>query len=129
MANGKGLWTLDIRLWTPYQLLHAVILRIGNVKVSGGIQRDTPGIAEAARLGAWPAYDFERFILCAKHLDTAVAEFADVLTPGRIHANVVRIAQLAFANPCLSVSANKFPITRENLNAMIAGIGNINPIL
>ena len=74
-----------------------MILRVGHVKISSGIQRHSPRIIELPWFGAGTADDFDRLIVGIKYLDAAVAEFAHILPPGGTHTNVVRVAQLAFA--------------------------------
>src|SRR5438552_2864449 len=106
-----------------------MILRVRDVEISSRIERHSPGIAELTRFQPWPTNDFDRLIFRVKNLDAAVAEFADVLPAGGIHANIVGIAQLALVSTWLAVRANKFSFARKNLNPMIAGISHINPVL
>ena len=81
------------------------------------------------RLGAGAANDLDWLIVCIEDLNPAIAEFADVLPPGPVHANIVGITQLAFAAPGLSIGAQEFAVPIENLDAMIAGVRDIDPIL
>src|SRR6266568_7797324 len=106
-----------------------MVLRIGDVEISGGIQRDAPWIAELARVGAWATDYFQRVAGGIENLDAAVAEFADVLTAGAIDADVVRIAQFAFACARLAVGADEFAIAIKDLDAMIAGVGDEEMVL
>ena len=64
------------------ELLHAIVQRVGHVKIALGIQRDAPRIAELAGRAARAAQDFQRLVIGVKYLDAAVAEFADELQPG-----------------------------------------------
>jgi hypothetical protein len=98
---------------------------IRHVKIAGGIERNAPWIAEAARFRAGTADNFDRLIMRIENLDPAIAEFTDVLIARCVHAHIVWITQLAFACAGLSVRANEFSITRKDLNTMIARISNV----
>src|SRR6266576_6220756 len=89
----------------PDELLHPVILGVGHIKISGRVQRHSPGITEATRLGAGTADDLDRPVVGIEYLDAAVSEFAHILSATGIHANVVWVAQLAFARPRFAVGA------------------------
>src|SRR5258708_5910757 len=102
------------------ELLHSVILRIGHVKIPGGIQRDAPGITEATRFGARTADDLEWSVVRIEYLDAAVAELTHVLSSRGIHTNVIRVAQLTFARTSFAVGAQEFAVAGKYLNAMIA---------
>ena len=91
----------EVEVHSAIQFLHAMILRIGHVKVSAGIERDAPGIGKTARLGAGAADDLDRVISGVKHLDPAVAELADILPAFGVHDNIVGVAQLADPRPAL----------------------------
>src|SRR5882672_9297352 len=106
-----------------------MVLRIRHIQISRRIERHAPRIAESSWLGSRAADDFERLIIGVKNLDAAVAEFADVLPPGGIHANVVRIAQLAFARAGFAVGAYEGSVARKDLDAVIAGVGDVKPVL
>src|SRR5207249_12218240 len=73
--------------------------------------------------------DLERLILCIKNLDATIAEFADVLSAGVIHTNIVRIAHLAFAGTVSAEGTDEFAFVRKNLDAMVARIGNMHIVL
>src|SRR6185436_7770367 len=98
----------------------AVILRIRHVEVAGGVQRYTPRIVESARRHARTADDLERLVGRVEDLDSTVAEFAHVLPPRGIHADVVGITQLALARAGIAVGTDKAAIAREDLDPMIA---------
>src|SRR5689334_21674628 len=104
-----GYWMFRIgQVLLPDKFLHSVILRVGHIKISGRIQRHSPGITEATRFGAGTTDDLQRLVICVENLDATVAEFTHILSSCTIHTNVVRIAQLTFARPRLAVSAQEF---------------------
>src|SRR5271166_2062489 len=106
-----------------------MILRIGYIEISCRIQGQAPRIAELAGLGPRTADDLQRHILGIEDLDAAVAEFAHILAAFAVHADIVGIAQLAHAIARLAVRPDESPVTREDLDAVIAGIRHINPVL
>ncbi len=85
----------ELKASFPNKLLHAIVQRVGHVKIALGIQRDAPGIAELPRRAARAAQNFQWLVLGVKYLNAAVAEFADVLQSAGVHAHVVRIAEFA----------------------------------
>src|SRR5260370_36163105 len=91
----------------PNELLHPVILGVGNIKTSGRVQRDSPGIGKAPRFCAGTADDLDRPVVGIEYLDAAVSEFAHILSSPGIHANVVWVAKLAFARPRSAVGAQE----------------------
>src|SRR5512138_1206343 len=106
-----------------------MVLRVRDVEVASRVERDTPGIAEAAGFGAAAAEDFDGAVIAIENLDAAVAELADVLPTVPIDANVVRIAEFAQAFARLAVDAEQFAVARKNLDPVIAGIGDIHSVL
>src|SRR5262249_22046830 len=111
------------------KLLNAVILRVSDVEVAGGVQRHAPWVAEPARSHARTANDLERLIIRIEDLDSAVAEFANILSTRLINTNIVGITQFAFARAGLAVRPDELTVAGKDLNAMIARVGHINPIL
>src|ERR1035441_7216421 len=67
------------------ELLHAMIQRVGHVKIPLGIQRDAPRLAELSGRAARPAQDFQRLVLGAKNLVGLVAELETVFPPPPAH--------------------------------------------
>src|SRR5437870_5788125 len=134
--NLEFLWSLDVGFWSfgpgnigicrlgdalpSNQFLHAVILRVRHVEVTGGVQRHTPRVAEPAWHHARTANDLQRLIVRIEDLDTAVAKFANVLPPCGIHTNIVRITQFAFARAGLAVGPDELAVSGKDLDAMIA---------
>ena len=85
----------DPGLRTPNELLHAVILRVRHIEIPLRIEGQTPRIIELSRLRSRSADDFDKPAVRVENLNPAVAEFANEHQSLRIHANVVRIAELA----------------------------------
>ena len=106
-----------------------MVLRIGYIKVPGRIQRNTPWIAELSGFSARSTDDFDRAIIGIKDLDPAIPELANILASGSVDANIIRVAQLAPARACFSISAKELAVARENLNAVITRISNIKSVL
>src|SRR5262245_32400109 len=106
-----------------------MVLRIGYIKVARGIEGDAPGITELARFSAGSTDDLNRAIVGIKYLNATVSEFADILATGAVDANIIRIAQFAQAGASFSIHAKEFALTREDLDAMIAGIGDVKSVL
>src|ERR1044072_5236912 len=75
------IWDLGFGIWNlpSHQLLHAIVLRVRDAKISLRIERDAPRIVELARLAAGAANHFQWMILGVEDLDAAVAELTDVL--------------------------------------------------
>ncbi len=92
------------------EFLDAVVLRIGHVEIAGGIEGDAPRVAEAARFGAGAADDLDRFVIGIENLDATVAEFANILATGLIHANIIWITQFTDPLAGFSVGAEEGPI-------------------
>src|SRR6266404_9641927 len=113
----------------PNELLHAVILGVGLIKISGRVQRDSPGITETTRFGAGTADDLDRPVVGIEYLDAAVAEFTHILSALGINTNIVGIAQFTFARTRLAVGAQEFAVAGEDLNPMIARVRDINAVL
>jgi hypothetical protein len=113
----------------PEELLHAVVLGVGDVQIPMGIQGDAPRVAELAGLAASTPQDFQRLVVRVKNLHPAVAEFANKLSSLPVHANVIRVTQLAgaFAGP--AVGAQPFSFRTEHLDAVVAGVGDIEAVL
>src|SRR2546425_168960 len=125
-----GCWIFRLcQVLLPDELLHSMILRVGHVKISGRIQRHSPGITEATRFGAGTADDLERLVVGIKYLDPAVAEFTHILSSLGINTNIVGIAQFTFARTRLAVGAQEFAVAGEDLNAMITRVRDINAVL
>src|SRR6266436_4214146 len=106
-----------------------MVLRISHVKISRRIERDTPGIAELPGFSAGPANDLNRAIICIKYLNPAVSKFADILASAIVDANIIRIAQFASTGARFSIGAKELALSREDLNAMVTGIGDIKSVL
>ena len=106
-----------------------MILGIGDIEIALGIERYTPRIAKAARFDSRSADNFQRLIIGIKDLDAAVAEFAHILPSGTVDTNIVRITQLALARSSFAVGADELAVAGKDLDAMIAGIGNIHVVL
>src|SRR5215475_14356150 len=106
-----------------------MVLRISYVKIPRGIKRHAPRVAKSARFHTRPANDFQGFVIVIKYLNSAVAKFAHILPSVLIDTNIVRITQLALACAWFAVSTDEFPAARKNLNPMIAGIRDINPVV
>ena len=102
-----------------------MIARIGHVKIAVGIERDAPRIAELTGVATRAAQNFHRLIAGIENLDAAVAEFTNELQPAGINADIVGITHFTFDAAGLPVSAKPFAVGREDLNAMIAGIGGV----
>ena len=99
-----------------------MISGIRDVKISVGIERDAPRVAELPRIATRAAQNFQRLIARIENLDTAVAELANELQPAGIHADIVGVTEFTFAAAGIAVGAQPFAVGREDLNAMIAGI-------
>src|SRR5438876_513802 len=106
-----------------------MVQSISHIKIAARVEGHSPRIAELGWLGPCHANDFDRPVVRIEDLDAAIAEFANVLTSGTVHANVIRIAQLAFTSAGLSISSKKFAIAGKNLNAVIARIGDVQTVV
>src|SRR5437773_604554 len=106
-----------------------MVQSVSHIKIARGIERHSPRIAELSWLGPCHANDFDRLVVRIEDLDAAIAEFANVLASGAVHANVIRIAQLAFAGAGLSISSKEFAVAGKNLNAVIARIGDVQTVM
>ena len=111
------------------EFLDTVILGIGYVKIAGGIEGDAPRIAELTRLATRTANDFDGVIVGIENLNPAVAEFANILAPFTIDADIVRIAEFSGTGPGTSMAAEKLSATRIYLDPVIAGICDVQIVM
>src|SRR3954462_9973395 len=72
-------WCLGGSSFLTHEFLHAMVLRIGDVKISFGIKGDAPWIGELAGFTSRLAHDFHRLIIRIEDLDAAVAELTNIL--------------------------------------------------
>src|SRR5215211_5017892 len=112
-----------------HQLLDTVVLGIRNVKITMGVQRDAPRIAEFAGRAPRTSNYFNTAMVTIENLDAAVAELTDKLKSATIHTHVIGITQFVCARPGFTIAGGPFAVGRENLYAVIARIGNIQSAL
>src|SRR6267378_3478135 len=100
---------------------------VGDIKVPFGIKRDAPRIAELARRGTGAADNFDQFVMRVESLNATVPELTNELVPRRVHPHVIRITQFARTGSRPAVAPDILSVRRENLDAMIAGVGHVKP--
>src|ERR1035441_9035143 len=106
-----------------------MVLGVGHVEVARRVKGYAPGIAELSRRCARAANDFKRLVIRIEHLDAAVTELTNVLPPYRIHADIIWVAQLAFALARFAISADELAVAGKDLDAVVAGVGHVDPVL
>src|SRR6266702_4418262 len=106
-----------------------MIHRVGYVKISFRVEGDAPRIAELPGCRAGPAQNLHRLRLRVKNLDAAVAELAHKLKTLSIHFHVVGITHFASARSRPAECRQKLSVRRKYLNAMIARVGDVEPVL
>jgi hypothetical protein len=106
-----------------------MILRVGHIKISMGVQSDAPWVAKLAGGAPCLSNYLQRPIVCIKNLNATVAKLTHKLSPFGVHNNVVGIAQVTGAGSRFAVEPLEFSTGREYLNAVIAGICNIDPVV
>src|SRR5215813_8169868 len=106
-----------------------MIARVGHVEVAARIQRDRPRIIQLAGATAGSAEDLQRPLLGIEDLDPAVAELTDVLAAGLVDLHVVRVTEFAQAAPGPAAGLQPFTARRKDLDAMIARVGHVDPII
>ena len=102
---------------------------VGHIKVADGIKGDGPRIIQFTGGCAGPAEDLERMAIGIEYLNSTVAKFAYELKAGTVDLHVIRITQLPRAGAGFAVGAEEFPVRIEYLDAMVAGIGDVEAIL
>src|SRR5437667_3762408 len=110
------------------KFLHPMIHRVGHVEIPFRVERDAPRIAELPGCRAGPAQNLHRLPMRVKNLDAAVAKLAHELKALSIHFHVVRITHLASARSRLAVCRQKLSVRRKYLNAMMARVGDVEPV-
>src|SRR5206468_3361509 len=112
----------------PDKFLHAMVLGISHVKIPRGIECHAPRVAKVARGRARTSEHLEELVVCVENLDAAVAKFANVLPACTVDANIIWITEFALTLAALAVRPDEFAFAREDLDAMVARIGNIKPV-
>src|SRR6267143_947060 len=106
-----------------------MILRIRHIKIPARVERHAPGVRKSPGLRARPSDDFNWPVVRVENLDAAVAELADKLVSICVDANVVGITQVAFARASPAIRTDELPVARKNLDAMIARVRHVKPVL
>lgn len=115
-----------------FETLDTMIVRIDDVKETRRIDSKSPRLMHLPRFAPRSTPIAMRVSFQIELLDSMIAEFANVDEALAIHRDVVGIAQLSLAVAVFSELKQKrrrFLFGIENLNPMIAGVGNPQSIL